>query len=100
MSGRGTTNKGQAGSSYDRRARKRWMLTEFGDGTTAPCSFPGCDTILTFETMTTDRYPIPGESGGTYRRNNIRPACGPCNSRDGSLRMHARLGHTLKGLPA
>jgi hypothetical protein len=32
--------------------------------------------------LTIDRI-IPGCHGGTYRRNNIRPACGPCNSETG-----------------
>lgn len=32
--------------------------------------------------LTIDRI-IPGCYGGTYRRNNIRPACGPCNSDTG-----------------
>lgn len=32
--------------------------------------------------LTVDRI-IPGCRGGTYRRNNIRPACGPCNSETG-----------------
>lgn len=59
------------------------MLETFGDGTTCPCAFEGCDEILTFETVTADRWPISGREGGTYRRENIRPACGPCNSSDG-----------------
>lgn len=33
-------------------------------------------------TVTVDRI-VPGCKGGTYRRNNIRPACGPCNSETG-----------------
>lgn len=33
-----------------------------------------CGVLLTFETVTVDRI-IPGCKGGTYRRNNIRPAC-------------------------
>jgi hypothetical protein len=32
--------------------------------------------------LTIDRI-IPGCAGGTYARNNIRPACGPCNSETG-----------------
>jgi hypothetical protein len=93
---RGTTNKNQTGSAANRRARKLWLLSEFGDGATALCSF-GCGTVLTFTTMTVDRYPLGGNAGGTYRRGNIRPACGPCNSSHGSNEMHARLGHKLKG---
>lgn len=59
------------------------MLETFGDGTTAPCSFEDCDTMLTFETITADRYPLSGKEGGSYNRANIRPACGSCNSSDG-----------------
>ena len=32
--------------------------------------------------LTVDRI-IPGCQGGTYRRTNIRPACGDCNSETG-----------------
>jgi hypothetical protein len=76
---RGTTNRDARGSASARRVRKQWLLTEFGDGATAPCSF-GCGTVLTFETVTVDRYPVPGCQGGRYVRGNMRPACGPCNS--------------------
>lgn len=48
-----------------------------------------CGGILTFETMTVDRI-VPGckktakyPKGGTYSRENIRPACGKCNSDTG-----------------
>lgn len=37
--------------------------------------------------LTIDRI-VPGCQGGTYRRTNIRPACGTCNSSTG--------GHTRK----
>lgn len=36
--------------------------------------------MLTNETMTLDRFPIPGKYGGTYRRGNVRPMCLPCNT--------------------
>lgn len=79
---RGTTNQNSRGSSEQRRQRKQWLLTTFGDGTTAPCSF-GCGQLLTMATLTVDRFPLPGCQGGTYMRGNIRPACGPCNSAHG-----------------
>ena len=83
---RGTTNRNDRGSASQRRVRKLWLLAEFGDGTTAPCGF-GCGTALTFETVTVDRFPLPGCRGGRYVRGNIRPACGPCNyGLGGSLR--------------
>ena len=40
------------------------------------------DRIYVVSMLTIDRI-IPGCHGGTYRRNNIRPACGPCNSETG-----------------
>lgn len=68
------------GSAEDRRRRKRYLLATFGDGTTAPCAF--CKAPLTFETVTTDRYPIPGRLGGRYVKGNVRPACARCNTED------------------
>lgn len=60
------------------------MLVAFGDGTTCPCSFDDCDVMLTYETLTVDRWPIPGCKGGRYVRDNVRPACSFCNSSDGA----------------
>jgi 5-methylcytosine-specific restriction endonuclease McrA len=77
---RGTSNRNARGSSYDRRARKRFLLDKFGDGESVWCY--RCPTRLTFDTVTVDRI-IPGRDGGTYRRDNIRPACAPCNSETG-----------------
>lgn len=81
MSPRGTSNGNASGSSYDRRRRKQWLLVTFGDGTTAPCHY--CEKALTFVTLTVDRI-LAGVLGGTYRRDNIRPACMRCNSLEGS----------------
>lgn len=77
---RGTSNRNARGSTYDRAARRRFLLAKFGDGETAPCY--RCGVELTGSTITVDRI-VPGRDGGTYRRNNIRPACGPCNSETG-----------------
>lgn len=88
---RGTSNSNQRGSTADRRARKIWVLATYesihGPGT-AQCY--RCPTILTFETVTIDRI-VPGCKGGTYRRNNIRPCCGGCNSETGA-RLARRKG--------
>lgn len=46
------------------------------------CRCYRCGVLLTVDTVTVDRI-IPGCEGGTYRRNNIRPACGTCNSSTG-----------------
>lgn len=61
------------GSSYDRAARKFWMLDTFGDGSECPCTH--CQTPLVYATVEADRI-VPGAS---YRRDNIQPACRPCN---------------------
>lgn len=83
---RGTTNRNDRGSAAARRVRKQWLLDEFGDGVTVECAFD-CGTLLTFETITVDRFPLAGCNGGRYVKGNIRPACGPCNYKyGGSLR--------------
>jgi 5-methylcytosine-specific restriction endonuclease McrA len=81
------------GSAATRRARKQWMLGAIedrtlgwapfgGNGTTVPCVF--CKESLTFATVEADRI-VPG---GSYRRENVQPACRACNlarSDDGEL---------------
>lgn len=79
---RGTSNGNSRGGSRERRVRKAWLLREFGDGVKAPCSF--CTEPVTMETISVDRWPIPGCDGGTYARGNIRPACRTCNSSHGA----------------
>lgn len=64
------------GNSTDRRRRKLWMLARWGDGQTAPCTH--CDSPLDYATIEADRI-IPGSLGGSYRRENIQPACRACN---------------------
>lgn len=97
---RGTSNKNERGGSEDRRKRREWLVLTYradvdvstfaaggvsgylglphGEGLPA-CRCYRCGMLLTVETVTADRI-IPGCQGGTYRRNNIRPACGLCNS--------------------
>jgi hypothetical protein len=62
--------------------------TRLGQGEPA-CRCYRCGVLLTVETVTVDRI-IPGALGGTYRRSNIRPACGPCNSSTGGRVRRAR----------
>lgn len=88
--GRTSSNSNERGNSKQRKARKLWLLKEFGDGEKAPCSFEGCETVLTIETITVDRFPILGADNGTYRHGNIRPACGPCNLAHGITVAHQR----------
>lgn len=66
------------GSSTDRRRRKQWLLDQYGDGVTVPCTY--CAKPLDFDTVTTDRI-VPGSEGGRYTRDNIQPACSRCNKR-------------------
>jgi len=65
------------GNSKDRKARKLWMLSEVagfgGNGTEVPCVF--CEESLTYTTVEADRK----DCGGSYARNNVQPACRPCN---------------------
>ncbi|QJD53276.1 HNH endonuclease [Microbacterium phage Tempo] len=78
---RGTSNSNDRGSASERRKRKCWMLSWFGDGITCLCY--SCGTVLLYSTLEADRI-IPGVLGGTYARGNIRPSCGPCNRRGGN----------------
>lgn len=57
---RGTTNRNARGSAADRRRRREWLVAEFGDGTVVVCST--CPVVLTVDTVTADRYPVPGLS--------------------------------------
>lgn len=86
--GRGTTNRNARGGSDERRKRKIWLLDTFGDGIKAPCSY--CQRMVDFDTISVDRYPIMGCDGGTHRRENIRPACRPCNASEGGKIGNAR----------
>lgn len=89
MTRRGTTNGNARGNVRDRLARRIWLVLtfrsdEFVDGVIETCRCYRCGKLLTVKTVTVDRI-VPGCHGGTYRRNNIRPACGTCNSATGSL---------------
>lgn len=104
-----TSNGNVSGNSEDRRRRKLWLVETYRADRDVvmflpgvPATFPGknqllscklgtgepacrcyrCGTLCIAETVTADRI-IPGILGGTYRRNNIRPACGTCNSKTG-----------------
>jgi hypothetical protein len=65
------------GCAASRRARKLWMLSPEapwgGDGTYVPCVH--CLAWLDYFALEADRI-VPG---GSYRRTNIQPSCGPCN---------------------
>lgn len=80
---RGTTNRNARGSSYSRARRRAWLVLTFqSDLGPGICRCYRCGFPLSVDTVTVDRI-VPGCRGGTYRRDNIRPACGPCNSETG-----------------
>ena len=91
---RSITGNDKRGSSYDRRARRAWLLSPEagwgGDGEKVPCSEPGCGAMVNMRTMYVDRI-IPGEQGGTYRRDNIKPHCGSCSHKQGQRRMREKI---------
>lgn len=70
------------GSAEDRRRRKRWLLSAEsgfgGNGTTVPCVH--CGKSLDYHHLTVDRI----QPGGSYRRDNVQPACQYCNSARGN----------------
>jgi hypothetical protein len=99
---RGTTNRNERGNTRVRRERRAWLLDMYGDGTIAPCSInwdENCLIIVTDDTITVDRHPVPGVDNGTYDRDNIRPACGPCNSRAGTALREQRRAAQILGAP-
>lgn len=102
---RGTTNGNARGSSYSRRRRRAWLVANYASNIPGFCRCYRCGRLLynpddraevrslrilrsddgpweNILPLTVDRI-IPGCKGGTYRRNNIRPACGGCNSETG-----------------
>lgn len=103
---RGTSNSNARGGSEQRKRRREWLVLTFRanedvhvlqlhhgpivigvlpgtEGAQPACRCYRCGQLLTAETVTVDRI-IPGCQGGTYARNNIRPACGTCNSSTGA----------------
>lgn len=78
---RGTSNQNERGNTRQRAARRAWLMKAWA------CDLPGyvrcyrCGRVLGgigADELTIDRI-IPGCKGGTYARNNIRPACMLCN---------------------
>jgi hypothetical protein len=81
---RGCSNTNARGNAESRRRRRQWLIDMFGDGIVADCALalPGCTGYLTVDTVSVDRI-VPGHLGGTYRRDNIQPACSHCQSHQG-----------------
>lgn len=107
---RGTSNRNDRGSAEDRRRRRAWLVLAYASDVPGsvrcyrcgcllynPDAYPASDATPMSGEATADNTPrpplldrpltvdriIPGCKGGTYRRNNIRPACGGCNSETG-----------------
>jgi hypothetical protein len=95
---RGTSNGNRRGGSKDRAIRRQWLVTTFGDGHLCHCY--RCDLVLTVDTVSPDRI-VLGADGGTYRRDNIRPACGTCQSvtggQAGAARANANRAARIRG---
>lgn len=94
---RGTTNGNDRGNSYARRRRRQWLMEHYASNVPGfarcyrcgvllfnPDELPPLEMLKDYHSvmLSIDRI-IPGAHGGTYRRNNIRPCCGPCNSETG-----------------
>lgn len=76
------------GNSTDRRRRREYLLEEFDDDLgpdRARCHLFGlseaCLGTVDRYSLTVDRI----EPGGSYCRDNIRPACKPCQNKQGAL---------------
>jgi 5-methylcytosine-specific restriction endonuclease McrA len=79
-------NGGARPNSYQRRANRHFLLREFGNGETCNCVY--CGEILDYATIEVDRLKA-GADGGGYTRDNIVPACKPCNRRRGKRSVWA-----------
>lgn len=118
---RGTSNRNDQGSAEDRRRRRAWLMMAYASNVPGFCRCYRCGCLLfnpddmeeradgtlrpnkavseligpdawLVSPLTVARI-IPGCKGGTYRRNNIRPACVPCNPETGG-KLAARKGQT------
>ncbi len=120
---RGTSNQNERGSAEQRRKRKVTLMEDYEAnvralvdpydgfiwetrrpaGETGPndlyvaaaCRCYRCGRLLTIDTVTVDRI-IPGCLGGTYARNNIRPACSQCNTETGAPMANSKAHRVAK----
>lgn len=75
------------GSVRNRRQRRTWLLETFDPDlgpTKARCALGisgACLKTVDANTLTVDRI----EPGGSYRHENIQPACTPCQNTQGAL---------------
>lgn len=75
------------GNARDRARRRAWLLATFDQDLgpdKARCHLSlseVCVGVVDAVTLTVDRI----EPGGPYTRDNVRPACAPCQNRQGAL---------------
>jgi 5-methylcytosine-specific restriction endonuclease McrA len=87
---RSTTNRNARGNTRDRLRRREYLLRVFqADAGPGTCRCYRCGKVLDIDTVTVDRI-VPGCHGGTYRRDNIRPACAHCNSATGTTAAQSK----------
>lgn len=80
---RGTTNRNARGNTRDRAARRSYLIRVYESDAPGHCRCYRCGELLNEAQLTVDRI-VPGCLGGKYVRENIRPACGTCNSEAGA----------------
>lgn len=118
---RGTTNTNARGNNTTRKRRREAMVRNWradvdvapsvhldgklaaedwngdlypvplGEGVPA-CRCWRCPKLLTADTVTIDRWPVPGIDGGKYTATNTRPACGNCNQTTGATVRRGQSG--------
>ncbi len=79
---RSTSNSNRRGNTVQRRRRRQWLVDHYGDGTHVACYLQlstHCLRVLDVDTVSADRI-VPG---GSYVRENVQPACGPCQREQG-----------------
>lgn len=70
-------SKNKRGNTYDRRARRAWIVRTFALDGVLRCVH--CWEAVGVDAFHVDRFPTCGHAGGRYVRGNIVPSCGPCN---------------------
>lgn len=88
------------GNSHDRQRRREWLLRTFDPelGPDQACCrlqlSDHCRLTVDIHTLSVDRI----EPGGRYTRDNIQPACTPCQNAQGALITRERRDawHQLK----
>lgn len=92
-----TSHANERGSAWQRRARREWLVAEYGWPEAGLVCCWLCGVPMMADEFTVDRV-LPGIQGGTYAYGNCRPACRPCNlSRGGLLGAQRMLAGAVHG---